>query len=154
MKSKDKQILEEAYASIFAKTVNAILNEEQYVKLKKITDGGAGHGGHVAAGPVYDEDEPWGEDRHATYAPRNSEKKKFPKYCKLVTGKDYPQIDKWLHGWYNDSAVAGGGPTYAEMEGPISDFNIRHWLEGDNGAIKFFIKNKVALMKAAKTLAS
>ena len=141
MNYKDRQHLEEAYASIFEKT----LNEGEYVNLNKITDGGFGHGGHVASGPEFDD---------APSRPRRSKKKEFPKYSKIATGKDYPQIDKWLHSWYNESPVAGGGGTYASMQGPIQDSDIRYWLGGDDEAIKFFIKNKVALTKAAQNMAS
>ena len=137
MSKKDNQFLAEAYSKI--------VNE----RLKQVTDGGFAHGAWVG---THDDEEDYKPTKQP--AARPAKPKSIPKYSKLATGKDYPEVDEWIHMWYTDSPTVGGNASYAEMEGPPPDMNIEHWLEGDKNAINFFKKNKSKLHKVAYSMYS
>jgi hypothetical protein len=74
----------------------------------------------------------------------------MPKYSKMATGQDYPEVDEFVHMWFTKSNVGGsGGPTYWQQYHDIPNDNIQDWFEDDKKARKFFLQNKLALIKAA-----
>jgi hypothetical protein len=73
-----------------------------------------------------------------------------PKYSKMATGQDYPEVDEFVHMWFTKSNVGGPhGPTYWQQYHDIPNDNIQDWFEDDKKARKFFLQNKLALIKAA-----
>lgn len=152
MKSKDQILLEKAYQLIKTKSVNEA--GSGWSRVEQITDGGAAHGAYVVGDEIDQED--LQHDRSNVSGPvKSSPSKGIPKYTKIATGENYPQIDRYVHMWYTESPVAGGGGgTYAQMDGPIDDFNIKYWLDKDKEARKFFLKNKVAIENVARKMHS